>query len=225
MPEPGEPNAPVVQPAFGPTLPALLRTRFGLSQRASVVAVAAFVATVVIIGVVVAIRDRNTKLVHRGAPFTFNVVITPELREQPERGDELLRVGGRGGGIATEVTVAPLRIPDFGPATGSAYLPIFTDRYIATRRREVEGFRLIEEGRQRRDDLPGHQVVYTSTSDGHQVVWRDTFLIPDKPGARDGVLLRLRQERLRRKIGARGETVMKAGRRAFRSFAPGTERP
>lgn len=225
MPAPGEPNAPVVQPAFGPTLPALLRTRFGLTQRASVLAVAALVVTVVVAGLVIAIRDRNTKLVHRGDPFTFNVVITPELRERPERGDELLRVSGRAGGAISEVTVTPLRIPAFGPATGSAYLPVYADAYIAARRRELEGFELIEEGRQRRDDIPGHQVVYRSTSGGREVIWRDALLIPEKPGARDGVVLRLRQEHLRPRIGPRGDTLVKAGRRAFRSFAPGTKRP
>ena len=225
MPAPGEPSAPVVRPEFGPTLPAVLRTRFGLSPRASVLAVAGLVTAVVLAGVLVTIRDRNTKLVHRGEPFTFNVVITPELRRQAERGDELLRVAGRAGGIDLAVTVSPLSIPAYGDATGSAYLAVYADGYLGARRGELDGFRLIEEGRQRRDDVPGYQVVYRSGPPGRDVIWRDTLLIPEEPATREGVLLRMRQERLRPRIGARGRKLIGAGRRAFRSFAPGTERP
>ena len=225
MPAPGEPSAPVVRSEFGPTLPVLLRTRFGLSPRASVLAVAALLGVVVLAGLVLTLRDRNTKLVHRGEPLTFNVVITPELDRQAEQGDELLRVGGRAGGIDLAVTVSPVTIPEYGEATGSVYLPVYVDDYLRSRRDELDGFRLIEEGRQRRDDIPGHQVVYRSGAPGRAVVWRDTLLIPEEPGAREGVLLRLRQEKLRPRVGPRGQKLIAAGRRAFRSFAPGEDRP
>ena len=216
---------PVVQPAYGPTLAGLLRARFGLSPRRSVAVVVGLLVVVALVGTVVALRDRNTKLVHRGEPFTFNVVITPELRERPERGDELLRVAGRRGGIDVQVTVSALRIPAYGRGTGSAYLPLFADDHLARRRTELDRYELLEEGKQRRDDLPGYMVVYRSGPPGREVVWRDTMLIPDDPGARDGVVLRMRQERLGGPVRAAGRKLIAAGRRAFRSFAPGEDRP
>ena len=215
---------PVVQPAYGPTLAALLRARFGLSPRRSVAVVVGLLVVVALVGAVVAVRDRNTKLVHRGEPFTFNVVITPELREGAERDGELLRVAGRRGGVDLQVTVSPLRIPAYGPGTGSAYLPVFADDYLAARRAELDGYRLLEEGKQRRDTLPGYMVVYRSGPPGREVVWRDTMLIPEEPGTREGVVLRMRQERLG-PVRASGRKLIAAGRRAFRSFAPGEDRP
>lgn len=215
---------PVVQPAYGPTLAGLLRERFGLSPRRSVAVVAGLLVLATLAAAIVAIRDRNTKLVHRGEPFTFNLVITPELRERAERGDELLRVAGRRGGIDLQVTVAPLRIPAYGGGTGSAYLPLFADDVLARRRAEVDRFALVEEGKQRRDVLPGYMVVYRSGPLDREVLWRDVMLIPEEPGTREGVVLRMRQERVGR-VTAAGRTLIAAGRRAFRSFAPGTERP
>lgn len=216
---------PVVQPAYGPTLAGLLRERFGLSPRRSVAAVVGLLAVVVLVGGVVAVRDRNTKLVHRGEPFAFNVVITPELRERAERGDELLRVTGRRGGVDLQVTVSPLRIPAYGPGTGTAYLPMFAEDYLAERRAELDGYRLVEEGKQRRDTLPGYMVVYRSGPAAREVIWRDTMLIPEEPGTREGVVLRMRQERVGDRVGARGRKLIAAARRAFRSFAPGEDRP
>ena len=214
----------VVQPAYGPTLAGLLRARFGLSPRRSIALVVGLLVVVALAGTVIAVRDRNTKLVHRGEPFTFNLVITPELRERAERGDELLRVAGRRGGVDLQVTVSPLRIPAYGPGTGSAYLPVFAEDYLAGRRAELDGYRLIEEGKQRRDTLPGYMVVYRSGPPDREVVWRDTMLIPEEPGTREGVLLRMRHERVGR-IRAGGRKLTAAGRRAFRSFAPGEDRP
>lgn len=216
---------PVVQPAYGPTLAGLLRERFGLSPRRSVAVVAGLLVAVALAGTVVAVRDRNTKLVHRGDPFTFNLVITPELRARPERGGELLRVRGRRGGVDVQVTVSPLRIPAYGPGTGTAYLPLFADDLLARRRAELDGYELIEEGKQRRDTLPGYMVVYRSGPPGREVVWRDTLLIPEEPGAREGVVLRMRQERTGGPVRADGRKLIAAGRRAFRSFAPGEDRP
>lgn len=215
---------PVVQPAYGPTLAGLLRERFGLSPRRSVAVVVGLLVLVALAGTVVAVRDRNTKLVHRGDPFTFNLVITPELRERAERGDELLRVAGRRGGVDMQVTVAPLRIPPYGPGTGSAYLPLFAEEYLAERRPGLDGYRLIEEGKQRRDTLPGYMVVYRSGPPGREIIWRDTMLIPDEPGTREGVVLRMRQERVG-PVRPAGRKLIAAGRRAFRSFAPGEDRP
>ena len=218
-------SEPVVQPAYGPSLAALLRARFGWSPRRATGAVLALLAVVALVGAVIAVRDRNTKLVHRGDPFTFNLVITPELRERAAPGSELLRVAGRRGGVDLQVTVSPLRIPAYGPGTGSAYLPLFADGYLARRRAELDRFALLEEGKQRRDVLPGYMVVYRSGPPGRETIWRDTMLIPEEPGTREGVVLRMRQERVGDRVGARGHKLIAVGRRAFRSFAPGPERP
>ena len=225
MPAPGDSSAPTVQPAYGPTLPTLLRRRFGLSPRAAVLVVVGAIAAAALLGALVAIRDDKTKIVHRGEPFTFNIVITPPLRERPARGDELLRVGARAGGVAVAVTVSPLRIPAYGPGTGSGYLPLYAEGYLERRERELDRFRLLEETKQRRDVLPGHQLLYRSGPADREVIWRDALLIPEEPGTREGVLLRMRQERTRDRPTRRGRRLVTATRRAFRGFAPGEDRP
>ena len=43
------------------------------------------------------------------------------------------------------------------------------------------------EGKTRVNTVPGYEVLYTATVDGREMYGRDVLLLPERPGAREGV--------------------------------------
>ncbi len=214
----------LVRPEFGPTLPALLHRRLGIAPRATL---AAFALVVVAAAAAIAVRvsaDDTVELVHRGQP-TFTMLYAPQgVRPAPPRGGELVRLAARTRGVVLSVTVRPLRLPPYrGFATGA--LPIYAEHHMAGLRRRLEGFDLRGEGKARVNDVPGYQIGFRAGSAPRRIYGRDLLVVPDRPGARDGVVVSMLQQNTGAALGPADLEAIDVAKKAFRSFRFGTERP
>ena len=218
---PGRPG--VVRPEFGPTLPALLR---GRGRLVFIVAIAAVVgiAALLAVGRAAGSEAAPETLVHSQPDFTLLYAKGPLRRIAPQ-GDEHVRLEGRGPGTSVSVTVAPLPRTRAGGEPTLTDLPIETDRLIDSRRRRHDDLTVLAEGRARVNGAPGYQVRHRSGPDAAPQFGHDVLLIPKPPKPGPGLLVSLRQRNARGELAPADRRVARAGKRAFRSFRFGTERP
>lgn len=214
-----------VRPQFGPSLPGLLRERFGLSQRAATRATVAFVAGLVLTGVVVLVLTGERKLVHDGDP-AFNLLAASSVRQVDARPGELMRLDASRGRLDIELVARRFHLPDLGHGAPQGDMPVYADAYIRKLESALDGFDLREEGKAGRRDVTGYQVGYRYERGGRRVTGRDMLLLPDEPGARDGVFLRLSESKSgHRALTPKERAVIDESRAAMRSVAFGTARP
>src|SRR3989442_1793010 len=106
-------EAPPAPPDLGPSLPALLRRRFGVRERVTT-AVAIAIAAAVTVGVLVhSYATRPTQIVYRGGP-TFNLQYSSDVlrRVSPSDGD-LVRLELRRAKLFASITIGRLRLPPY----------------------------------------------------------------------------------------------------------------
>jgi hypothetical protein len=155
---------PVVRDEFGPSLPVLLRQRFGASERGVLLALAAVGAALVLAAVaVLVLRDDGTAtLVHREAP-QFTLLYREGVLEAvaPQAG-ELERLTARRGRLTTDVVVRPLRLPPYEGDASRGLLPSVAERMHTDLRASVPDFGFQEEGAARVNGAPGYQLAYQS---------------------------------------------------------------
>ena len=212
-----------LRPGFGPALPALLRDRFGVAPRTTLLAAAA-VLVVLAGGILVAVRAAAEKqLVHEGDPV-FNLLYDDDaLRQVDPRRGELVRLQGRRGRVSVAVAVRPLRVPPFAGDVAKGLLPIEAERYMDRLRERDPTFVIRDEGRSTVNDSPGYQVAYRTGTSGDYTYWREIFVVPDEEAPRLGVVLTFENRRPDRISAAAAEFVA-TGKSAFRSFRFGTDR-
>ena len=220
------PPAPVA-PEYGPTLPALLRARRGIPPR---VTIAVIVALVVVLGfVMVTVRaggEHGKHLVHEGEPV-FNMVYDDAvLREVRPREGELVRLEGERGRQAVAVTVRPLSLPPFEGDIAHGLLPAYASGHIEDLASQLDGFRLLEDGRARVGESPGYEVTFRAGPARNPTFGSDALVIPTEVDARGAVVLSLRRQvDGRAELGEDAKELSAIARSAFRSFNYGTERP
>lgn len=180
-----------------------------MRQRLAAAAAAAAVVVVVAL-VVLSGRDGDTVFRHEGDPaFTLLYDEEQVVPVEAEPG-ELLRMRGARRELVTTLTVEPVRLPAYeGDAVGA--LPVFADNYA--REREL---RLTTDTRARLGGAPGYELGY----DGGATL----IVVPDEPGARDGVVLTVTEEQPDERDRGGGQRVARAMRSALRSFEFGAER-
>ena len=212
-----------LRPGFGPSLPALLRDRFGVAPRTTLV-VAAVAAVVVAAGVLLAVRAAAEKqLVHHGDPV-FNLLYDDgALHEADPRPGELVRLEGRRKRVAVAVVVRPLRLPAYRGDVAKGLLPVQAQLYMDRLRSRDPTFVVRDEGRSTVNDSPGYQMAYRTGTPGHFTFWREIFVVPDEDAPRLGVQLTLENRRPDR-IGKRAFDFVLTARSALRSFRFGTGR-
>lgn len=218
MPTTEEARPGLVLPEFGPTAPELVRRRLGPGARRVIYAVAALV--VLVIAVLILSRGEGlTELKHEPSPqFTMLYPPAQVHRVKPGPG-ELVRFRSGRGKLRMLVVVQRLRLPAYqGSVAG--LLPVLADRQAAALARELPGFRLRTDGKARVNDAPGYQLRYRSG----RTQGTDVFVVPED-GGREGVLLRFRQTNPPRALGQPQKDLVKATKKAFRSFRFGLERP
>lgn len=215
--------AVAVRAEFGPTLPALLRSR-GVSTRAQLAALALLAALVAAAVAIARAGAAERQLVIDGPP-RFNVVYRHDaLRPVAARPGELLRLAGRRPGVAVTVTVRPVVLAPFAGDVVGAVLPVHAEareRDLAARYGPLQIF---DEGKARTGGAPGYQIGFAASPGGRRLLARDVYALPDVPGARAGVLLSLRQW-LPARLTAADKAFLDECRQAFRSFAFGSDRP
>jgi hypothetical protein len=216
-------GAPLLRPEFGPTLPALIQGRFGLSARTAIaITLAAIVLVVAIVSIVVG-DGRKTIVVH-GKP-TFNVLYDPALMHRAAaRPGELLRLQADRKHLSVAFTVRRLHLPPYSGDVIGGQLPLWAAVYIDRLRARLPNFQLRDEGKARLNQALGYQLGYSSGRGGDRSYWRETILLPSNDAADQTVVLALRQT-FKGPTGARDQALLQAIKKAFRSFRFGTSRP
>ncbi len=219
-----------VRPEFGPTLPELLGRRFGMSVRTAGIVLAAILALIVAGGVAKHEQGDGSVRAIVKAPVAFNLRSDPARldRVAPLAGQSLRLVTKPGDPQVSSVSVAPVRLAPYPGDDPSVALPIYATRVVAQMERADPRFVQVSEGKARVNSQPGYQIQFKTTSGGHRVYGRRTFLFPDprvQPGAREGadVTLLARWSKVVTKVddvGSNGVTKL-----PYRSFRLGTNVP
>jgi hypothetical protein len=202
-----------VKREFGPTLPELVSPRL----LAAVAVLAAIVAAVVLAG---RVGEAGETPVVVEEPVAFNLRYGPALERVETTPGELLRLRGRD----QSLTIKSLFLPPYrGEANGA--LPVFAERAVRELEARYDGFDLADEGRVRINEVPGYAIGFRARVDGRRVWGRQVMLIPDEPGARQGVTIEMVAGRGSgvsnpTEVGAVGQIKL-----PYRSFRFGTEAP
>jgi hypothetical protein len=213
-----------VRSEFQPTLPALMRRRFGLRERTTIIlillAVLAFAAAVLLVRPRV---DRIGEVVHRDTP-AFTLQYRNDLFGEVEpRSGELARVEGRRGRQSVEITVRPLELPAHEGDVAHALLPIYASGHIRDLTAEIDSFELRSEHRARVNDAPGYEVRFRTGEPGRYTFGSDLMLVPSEDETEDALLVTLRREiEGRTRLTRREEEFADLAFEAMRSISYGT---
>ncbi|HEV2752282.1 MAG TPA: hypothetical protein VGV36_00460, partial [Solirubrobacteraceae bacterium] len=186
--------APVVKPGFGPSAPQLL----GRLPRWAQVVFAVLAAALVALAAwwVVAGRNAGEEFTVVPGPVPFNLTWGEEF-ERVQRDGALLALEHRreDGLFISSFTVRPMTLPPYR-GRSSGFLPLFATFHIDDLREREADFQLVGEGKARINLVPGYEGVFRTKRSGadreRTIYGRDVMLVPDVPGARQGVLLQLR---------------------------------
>jgi hypothetical protein len=183
-----------LKPQYGPTLGRLLEPRWRSAApivRAIVVALSVGLLALAIGG---ALTLLDTSYSHGGrVPFSFKY--KGLYRTAPNPGGYVRVAHSPGGRLEDSYAVAPLRLDGYqGSVTGE--LPVFTTGYTRALARRFAGFRLEGEGKTRiSSTLGGYEVLYSALVDGQKMYGRDVMLLPERRGAREGVVIEMLSSR------------------------------
>ena len=214
---------PLVRPEYGPSLPALLESRAGVSRRVAIVGALAVVAVVAVLVVVLTANAADTPFVNQGTPV-FNLRYSESALQHPKAppGWELVLDSRRGRLFVQAFMVRRLTLPPHRGAL-SGYLPIYADAYERGLARTMTGFTPVDEGKARVNTAPGYQITYRAKQKGRTVFGRDVFVLPqDVPGAREGAVIRMLQTHAAGVHDARFVGTVGAIKKPYRSFRFGT---
>jgi hypothetical protein len=171
---------------YGPTLGRLLSPRWrAASPLARRLVIAAGVGLLALL-VAAVLTLQNASFSHGGRlPFSF--AYRSLYRVAPDPGGYVKIQRHRSDGtLEDSYAVDPLVLPPYrGELSGE--LPMFASGYIRALERRDPGFVLRGEGKTRVNAVPAYQVLYTALIQGRTMYGRDVLLLPERPGAREGV--------------------------------------
>ncbi|MGA7706118.1 MAG: hypothetical protein WB998_14640 [Solirubrobacteraceae bacterium] len=180
-----------LKPRYGPTLGTMLAPRWHAARpvwRAGVVV--AGLAVVALVGYV-ALNLLDASYSH-GAPVPFSFKYKGLYRTAPDPGGYVKVARDADGRLRDSYAVAPFRV---GTYTGnvSGELPVAAAAYVRhTLARRFDGFRFEGEGKTRiSSTLGGYEVLYSATIGGRPMHGRDVMLLPERVGAREGVVVEM----------------------------------
>lgn len=179
-----------LKPQYGPTLGKLLEPRWR-SAAPAVRAIALVVGVGVlalVIGVVLTLLDSSYS--HGGrVPFSFRY--KGLYRTTPNPGGYVKVVSTSGGRLKSSYAVAPLVLGRYS-GNVSGELPLYATGYSRMLAERFPGFRLEGEGKTRiSSTLGGYDVLYSALVKGHKMYGRDVMLLPERHGAREGVVIEM----------------------------------
>jgi hypothetical protein len=209
-----------VRPEYGPSLAQLLQSRLGVPTRvATVVAVVLVVAAVA--GALV-LRGGDVAYLHSGTPV-FNLRYSGGAmhRSPPKPGILFQLLGRRGDLFLQSLTVRPLHLPPYRGAV-SGLLPVFAEPHVQAVSRRFSDFFPLDEGKARVGDAPGYQVGFRAKLDGRTVYGREVLIVPNEPGARDGVVITILQTNASGAHSVDDVGTVGAIKKPYRSFRFGT---
>jgi hypothetical protein len=184
-------------------------------------AVAALVAAGAV-AVALASRGGEIDTVHEKPPPVFNTKYAPVLHRVPDRPGVLFELESHRGALFLQsMTVRPLHIPAYRGAV-SGLLPILALDHARGLRRTYQRFTVLDEGKARIGDAPGYQIGFRAQRDGRTIYGREVLLLPNQPGARDGVTITLLQTNAAGAHSVDDVGLVGALKKPFRSFRFGT---
>jgi hypothetical protein len=175
-----------IKPAYGPTLGRLLSPWWRRSSRPVRALTLALVAGVLALAVGAFLTLENAHY-SRGGKVPFSFSYRGLYRAAPEPGEYVrLERHDAAGRLQDSFAVGPLKLPAYsGALTGE--LPLYAAGYIGVLRSRYAGFVLRGEGKTRVNTVPAYQVIFTARVAGQTMWGRDVLLLPERPGAREGV--------------------------------------
>ncbi|HWX87084.1 MAG TPA: hypothetical protein VNX67_02815 [Solirubrobacteraceae bacterium] len=179
-----------LRPQYGPTLGSLLAPRWRAAAPAwRALAIAVGVALLALaLGLALNLLDASYS---RGGPVPFSFRYKGLYRTAPGPGSYVRIARNSHGRLEDSYAVAPLRLGAYSGAV-SGELPVFADGYTHTLARRFADFRFEGEGKTRiSSTLGGYEVLYRASIEGRTMHGRDVMLLPEHPGARQGVAIEM----------------------------------
>lgn len=175
---------------YGPTLGQLLapwwhqRTRW--AQILLIVVVAGLLAG--LIGLV--LRIQPAEYSHSGK-VSFSFKYKGLYSERPTDGSYVDVQRYEDGELEDSFEVAPLRLPAYGGSV-TAVWPIYAAGYAQRlRARYGPSFQVDGDGKTKVITIPGYDLFFSVVIDGREMFGRDVFLVPEREGAREGVVIQM----------------------------------
>src|ERR1700730_16552330 len=175
-----------MKPEYGPTLGRLLSPRWRAASplvRATLIA-AGLGLLALLVGAALTLENASYS---RGGKVPFSFAYRSLYRVAPDPGGYVkVQRHGADGALEDSYAVEPLSLPPYsGELSGE--LPLYASGYIRALAQRHAGFVLRGEGKTRVNTVPAYQVLYTAIVDGRPMYGRDVLLLPERPGAREGV--------------------------------------
>jgi hypothetical protein len=175
-----------MKPEYGPTLGQLLAPRWHAASRLTRRTLTVAGTGLLVAVVAAALTLENASFSHGGSvPFSFSY--RGLYRVPPDPGGFIkIQRHHADGTVRDSLAVDPVRLP---PYTGflSGELPLYATSYIRALSRRHPGFVLRGEGKTRVNNIPGYSIYYRTVVGGRKLFGRDILLVPERPGAREGV--------------------------------------
>lgn len=177
-----------IKPEYGPTLGRLLSPAWRSASRPVRSLVIAALAGLLALVIAAVLTLENATFSHGGrVPFSFSY--RSLYRVTPDPGGFVKVQRHRSGGrLEDSFAVEPLTLPPYSGSL-SGELPLYAARYIRMLGQRYSDFVLRGEGKTRVNTVPGYHVMYTARLDGQTLWGRDVLLLPQRPGAREGVVI------------------------------------
>jgi hypothetical protein len=173
---------------YGPTLGRLLSPAWRRASRPVRAVVIAALTGLLALFIGAALTLENATFSHAGrVPFSFSYRSLYRVAPDPGGFVKVQRHSSRGR-LEDSFAVEPLRLPPYSGSL-SGVLPLYAAEYIRTLAARYRDFVLRAEGKTRVNTVPGYHVLYTARLDGQTLWGRDVLLLPQRQGARDGVVI------------------------------------
>jgi hypothetical protein len=177
-----------MKPEYGPTLGQLLAPRWrAASPLARGLVIASGVGLLALI-VALALTLENSTFSHGGrVPFSFSY--RGLYRTTPDPGGYVkLQRRRPDGQLEDSLSVEPLVLPPYSGEL-AVELPLYAASYTRELAQRHTQFVLRGEGKTKVNTVPGYNIFYTAVVEGRRMYGRDVLLLPERAGAREGVVI------------------------------------
>jgi hypothetical protein len=177
-----------MKPQYGPTLGQLLAPRWHRASRLARAAVIATGVALLALIVAIALTFENSTFSHAGrVPFSFTY--RDLYRTAPDAGGYVkVQRRSAGGRLQDSLAVEPLELPPYSGEL-SAELPLYAATYVRGLKQRYAHFVARGEGRTNVNTIPGYSIYFTAVVEGRRMYGRDVLLLPERAGAREGVVI------------------------------------
>jgi hypothetical protein len=177
-----------LRPEYQPTLPQLLTPAWRRASRGVRWLVIA-AAALLVVGAAALVLTLLPARISYGGPTPFSFSYKDLYRTAPDPGGYVkvarFTPSGR---LEDSFAVEPLTLPPYqGEQSGAE--PLYASGFVRSLAAHSQGFELLGEGKTRVNLAPAYNIFYTTLVGGQTMYGRDVLLVPERPGARAGVVI------------------------------------